>query len=166
MKTILLLTTIMFLSYSCTEQELEMEQNTAFATANKMLVGEFPGEIKTVYFQCWVAGVRGGGSGTDFYIELAKPLPKGVVMSQVYFRDKREPITMTDETHCEASFRNELNNDNEYTFLSKTKSEAPVKAIHSLSPDDTQAVIVYYEDDVLKSYLLLAVKEIPPIMYP
>ncbi|MET0944097.1 MAG: hypothetical protein ABWY22_01670 [Flavobacterium sp.] len=169
MKTILLLATIMFLSYSCTTQDVEKEQEKAFTTSDKMLVDEFPGAIKAVYFQSWVAGVRGGGSGTDFYIELAQPLPDGVVLSQVYFRDKKELVTMINKTFYEIRFRNDDNNDNndsDDTFLSKAKNETIINTANFLLQEDNEALLFYYEGDVLKSYLVSDVKEIPPLMYP
>lgn len=164
MKSILLLATIMFLSQSCTKQDIEMEQKTEFATANKMLADDFPGEIQSVYFQGWVSGVRGGGSGTDFYIELAQPLPEGVEFSHLYFRDKREPITQINKTLYVATFPNDGNNGNEDILLSKNKTI--VNAVHSLRVDDMQAILAYYEDNVLKLHVLSELKEIFPLEYP
>lgn len=166
MKTILLLVTIMFLSHSCAKPDMEMEQKKRFATANKMFAGEFPGEISSVYFQSWMAGVRGGGSGTDFYIELAQPLPERVILSQVYFRGKKESVTMINKYLYEVSFRNDENNGNVDIFVSKTKKGTSINSVHSLLLDDTQAELVYYENDVLKLYVLSDVKEIEPLMYP
>lgn len=164
MKTILLLATIMLLSQSCTKQDMEMEQKRELAPANKMLADDFPGKIISVYFQGWVSGVRGGGSGTNFYIELAEPLPEGVKMSKVYFRGQKEPITPINKMLYEARFPNNRNNGNEDILLSK--NETIVNVVHSLPVDDTEAELVYYEDNVLKLYLLSDLKEIPPLFYP
>lgn len=155
----------MFLSYSCAEQDFEMEQNTTSAAGSKMLIDEFPGEITSVYFQDWVAGVRGGGSGTDFYIELGQPLPEGIVLDQVYFRDKRAPLNMKTKTFYEVGFLNNVNNDNDDFLIGKNQNETGDKAV-SLAADDTQAVLIYYENDVLKSYLLTNIKEVSPLEYP
>lgn len=166
MKTILLLATIMFFSHSCTTQDAEMEQNTAFKPTSKMLVDEFPGEITSVYFQHWVAGVRGGGSGINFYIELGQPLPDGVILSQVYFRDQKEYVNMVNKTFCECGFRNDVNEEYESNVVSKSKNETTDIWINSVPVDDTQAVLVYYENHELKSYLISNIKEIPPLEYP
>ncbi|MET0760440.1 MAG: hypothetical protein ABWZ56_08470 [Flavobacterium sp.] len=166
MKTILLLATIMFLSQSCTKQDIEMEQKTAFATANKISEGDFPGEITYVSFQSWFSGIRGGGFGTDFYIELAQPLPEGVGLSQLYFRNKKAPVTFINKTHYEAKFLNNENTDNEEILQSKFNNETIANAIQSLPVDNPQAVLVYYEDNVLKLHLLTNLKELPPLLYP
>lgn len=166
MKTILLLATIMFLSHSCTQQDMEVEQKTAFTAENKMLTDDFPGEIANVYFQSWFSGVQGGGSGTDFYIVLAQPLSDGVELDKVYFRDKKAPITQTDKTHYKARFINTGNSDDEDFILSKFKNETIVNAVNPLPVEDTQAILAYYEDNVLKLHLLSNLKEIPPLLYP
>lgn len=166
MKTILLLATIMFLSQSCTQQDMEMEQKTAFATKNIRLADDFSGEIADVYFQSWVSGVRGGGSGIDFYIVLTKPLPEGVELSQVYFRDKKSPITMIDKTHYIARFINRGNKDDEVILLGKFKNETIVTGVNPLPLDDTEATLVYYEDNMSNFYLLTNIKEISPLFYP
>ena len=47
---------------------------------------KFPIGITKVYHQRWVAGVRGGGSGTGFYITFEKELPNDIELNQLYFR--------------------------------------------------------------------------------
>jgi hypothetical protein len=36
-------------------------------------------------FETWVAGVRGGGSGINFYVDLKTPLNKEIELKKSYF---------------------------------------------------------------------------------
>ena len=53
--------------------------------------------IGETYFQNWVAGVQGGGSGTNFFIQCKKAAPKEMVLKALYFRGKKAPITKHSE---------------------------------------------------------------------
>lgn len=47
-----------------------------------------PFKIGEVYFQSWVAGVEGGGAGTNIFIPIEDNLIKTVQLDSVYFRGK------------------------------------------------------------------------------
>lgn len=47
---------------------------------------ELPVTIKDVYYQSWVAGVKGGGSGINVFIKVQDTLVK---LDSIYFRNKR-----------------------------------------------------------------------------
>lgn len=46
---------------------------------------EFKLPIQEVYYQKWIAGVQGGGSGINFYVVLKAPLKKEIVLEKVQF---------------------------------------------------------------------------------
>ena len=48
----------------------------------------FPVGISEVYSQYWVAGIKGGGSGTNVFLQLDKELPSNVIIKQLYFQKK------------------------------------------------------------------------------
>lgn len=45
-----------------------------------------PFELNNAYFQQWVAGIKGGGSGLNLFIPLKEDLPKKILLDSVYFR--------------------------------------------------------------------------------
>ena len=47
-----------------------------------------PVTLGNVYCQKWVAGVKGGGSGIDLFIPIAKDMPLNIQLDSVYFRGK------------------------------------------------------------------------------
>ncbi|MEZ4856918.1 MAG: hypothetical protein R2812_10640 [Gelidibacter sp.] len=57
-------------------------------TSTQKLQKSVPIAFSEVYFQRWTAGVEGGGSGINLYIELASELPKNIQLDSVYFRGK------------------------------------------------------------------------------
>jgi len=46
-----------------------------------------PFTIEDIYSQNWVAGVKGGGSGTSIYITI-KNIEPGTIINEIYFRNK------------------------------------------------------------------------------
>jgi hypothetical protein len=48
--------------------------------------------IGEVYFQSWVAGIKGGGSGTNIFIPIEDNLTKTVQLDSVYFRGKASKL--------------------------------------------------------------------------
>ncbi len=42
-------------------------------------------EIEDVYYQKWIAGIRGGGSGINFHVSLKTPLEKDETLDKVQF---------------------------------------------------------------------------------
>jgi hypothetical protein len=57
-------------------------------SGTQKLQKKVPIAFSEVYFQRWTAGVKGGGSGINLYIELASELPKNIQLDSVYFRGK------------------------------------------------------------------------------
>ena len=50
-------------------------------------------------YQGWVAGVRGGGSGINFYIDLKSELPANIELKKVIFRGYEVPFEKQDNLH-------------------------------------------------------------------
>ena len=47
-----------------------------------------PFEIGDVYYQHWVAGIQGGGSGINLFIPLVSN-PNNIVLDSIYFKGKQ-----------------------------------------------------------------------------
>jgi len=60
--------------------------------------------IQTSY-ETWVAGVRGGGSGINFYVELKTELSKEIELKKVIFRGYEAPFEKQDALHFMARIK-------------------------------------------------------------
>ncbi|VXB32239.1 conserved hypothetical protein [Flavobacterium sp. 9AF] len=65
--------------------------------------------IKELYYQKWVAGIKGGGSGIDFYIELKEALNKDIFLENVRYDVYDAIIEKISETSYVAHMRTPLN---------------------------------------------------------
>jgi len=169
MKTILLFITFMFCSLSCTVDEPEngmINQSNALnesgALTDKGVIvpeEEFLQTIKSVYFQNWVSGVRGGGSGTNFFIEFEKKLPKEIVLKQVYFRDKEALINPIEETLYLSSFLNEFSNEGDVLVRENNAARFPIIK-------DNQAILEYSYYGRLGRHTLTDIEQLESEFYP
>ena len=57
-------------------------------TSKYTLTENPPFSIEEIYSQKWMAGVKGGGMGTNIYVTLIN-LEPGTLINEVYFRNKR-----------------------------------------------------------------------------
>jgi len=56
--------------------------------STKKLQETTPIELGKVYFHKWIAGVKGGGAGTNIFIPLSSTSQNSIVLDSVYFRGK------------------------------------------------------------------------------
>lgn len=160
MKAILLFTTILFFFQGCTKQEMELktDQLVTSKTGN-----DFVTEINKAYFQSWVSGVRGGGAGTDFYIEFVQQLPKEITLGDLHFRNRKAPVMAISDVVYQSRFlRNEINPGDDISGYN-TESRT---AITPFSIKDDEALLEYYENGALKYYLITNVQEAQLDFYP
>lgn len=83
----------------------------------------FPVKIDEVYFENWVAGIRGGGSGTNFYIRFSQVLFTEIKIQQLYFRGKLESVHPIDDFNYLVSFKGNANWDRGNIMESDTKKK-------------------------------------------
>ncbi len=57
-------------------------------SSQKKLQDKAPVQLKGVYCQNWVAGIQGGGAGTNIFIPIEAVTDKKVQLDSVYFRGK------------------------------------------------------------------------------
>lgn len=60
-------------------------------------------------YETWVAGVRGGGSGINFYVDLKTPLSKEIELKKVIFRGYEVSFEKIDDLHFVARIKTEGN---------------------------------------------------------
>lgn len=120
--------------------------------------------IGETYFQNWVAGVRGGGSGTNFFIRCNKPVPNEIILKAIYFRDKKAPIHKDSELVYSAGFTGEANNERgAEPNGNSVKSE---KITPPFPITDNEAIIEYTFKGKKAYYKLTKIKEQELKAYP
>lgn len=140
-----------------------------FSCCNKLAMQEtttFPVKIKQVYYQNWVAGVQGGGSGTAFYLEFEKEIPNDIVLNQLYFRGKRDSVKKTDATNYLISYAGSANLD-KGNEISSDIPPSEIKTIPSPIPvSDNEAVLEFTQKGKRKLYKIKNITEKEMLAYP
>lgn len=154
MKTVLLFISTVFFAQNCSKQAL-----------SNNLQESFPIAIKEAYHQHWTAGVRGGGSGTGFYIDFEKALPENIVLNQLYFRKSLAKAAKVSETQYMFNFKGLTNWKRE----NEPETDGPNKATLIEPPftiEDNEAILEYTQKGELKYYKITNVKEKAALEYP
>jgi len=134
---------------------------------------EAPVKLGTAYYQYWVAGIQGGGSGINLFIPTENPSLKNIHLDSVYFRGKvsklefkpnnpslfigrftslgnqRKDIIMSNKPNAE--YGNEL---------PKLKEKIPFDL------KENECVVSYIEDDKIKYFQIENIVEKQPELYP
>lgn len=132
--------------------------------ANKMQ-DNFPVPIIEAYHQHWVAGVRGGGSGTGFYITFEKELPKDIELNQLYFRNGVAKANKITDAQYMFSFVGKANFQRGNEIL----SDAPPKTNDITPPfkiEDSEAILEYTQKGEKKYFKITDAKEKEMLAYP
>lgn len=150
----------------------------AFSTFNQAHIQSqfqncFPQKTQKIYFQKWVSGVRGGGSGTNFYIQFKKPLATTIQLQKIYFLKQVAKIYSRNNNLYTAHFISKQNNEaihlesNLYSqYIEKDKNGTPETYKTSFVLKENEAVLEYVENNITKFFKIKKVKEIPLIPYP
>ncbi|NHN25718.1 hypothetical protein FIA58_008505 [Flavobacterium jejuense] len=93
------------LSCNCTK---EVSNNENEIKSNKSSQKDFL-VVEEVYYQKWVAGIKGGGSGINFHVILKKPLKNGVILEKVQFESYEGQLIKQSETEYVANIKTNLN---------------------------------------------------------
>lgn len=131
------------------------------------LTEETPFKIGPSYFQKWVAGVRGGGSGTNVHLVIEE-LEEGVVLKELYFQKQVTTLyaSKNEIDQFMGSFKNDENRD-------VIMDVDPVKEAQNVPPeafpfdlDENEAVIGYTFNGEAAFALVSDMKEKPLLAYP
>ena len=134
-------------------------------SSSKEVSANLSENIESIYYQKWIAGVQGGGSGINFHVNLNLPLEENIKLEKVQFDTYEGVFEKNSETEYVAiinTHQNDLildeNPKKEYG------NEAPTEDV--LKPDEA---LLYFRIKSKGKYLVgLAknVKEKPMIAYP
>ncbi len=154
-----------FLFFSLSFLQCKSSQSIPFI--NKTVAAD-----SNVYYQNWVAGVKGGGSGTNLFI--AKSLIAPIKPNSVYFRGKivTFEVLKVGGDYYIARFKGSANQQSDYQMNLDSHKEygndIPKELVQDFPFDLTkqEAVISYYQDDKLMYLKITNIQEKPSVPYP
>jgi hypothetical protein len=114
-------------------------------------------------FETWVAGVRGGGSGINFYVDLKTPLSKDIELKKVIFRGYEVPFEKMDDLHFIARIKTEGNQQKQ----DGTDSQRyPISPKNALTLGENEAILLFSEKAKEFNVKIKKVTEKPMLEYP
>ena len=124
-----------------------------------------PFEIQDIYFQKWVAGVRGGGSGTNVYITFSE-VSERLVFQELFFQNKKSKLNTTSTNHLVANFKSTLNSDviMEGDSTKEAVNIPPEKIPFQL--EENEVVISYSKKGKIYYYRISNIEEKEMLAYP
>jgi hypothetical protein len=127
----------------------------------------FDTKIQKAYYQNWVAGVQGGGGGTNFTIEFAEKLSEDFVLNQLYFRNNKGKITKLTDNVFFANLTRNINRkiQNEITDDANiSQKEEIIKTPFPIS--ENEAILEYTYKNKKRYYKISKIEEKEMLMYP
>lgn len=113
-------------------------------------------------YETWVAGVRGGGSGINFYVDLKTPLSKEIELKKVIFRGHEVRFEKMDDLHFMARIKTE-GNQQKFDGDATSKSTSP-KTQNKLHPEE--ALLLFVKSGKEIKIKIKKVTERPMLEYP
>lgn len=137
-------------SFSCNCQK----QNEHLIQAEKIDQQVFP--ISEIYYQSWVAGVRGGGSGIDVHITFKDKLPTGVKLVKVQLLNyTSHAIDSIEDSKYIARIKTETN---QMKFEESSKDENRLK--------EGEVLLTFEKNGKIVTQLIQNVKQVEMLAYP
>ena len=126
-----------------------------------------PFEVGSAYVQNWMAGVQGGGSGTNFHVNFSN-IEEGVVFENVYFGKRGATLVSSPNVRVQyiGYFKNDINTNviMDGETINEAVNTPPLVSTFDLADDE--AVLSYIVDGNLKHYKISGVERKEPIAYP
>jgi hypothetical protein len=113
-------------------------------------------------YQTWVAGVRGGGSGINFYVDLKSELPFNVELKRVIFRGYEVPFEKQDDLHFFANIKTEANQQK----FDGDDSQVFTSPKNALTLAENEAVLIFTKNGKEYHQKISNVIEKPSLEYP
>jgi len=144
--------------------------NFSNCASTQKLEKSLPLTIGEVYYQDWVAGIQGGGSGYNIFIPVLDN-PKSITLDSVYFKGKQAKLELNDNAVFIGRFKTTLNEKQDIIMSNEPFAEygnkvpkLPQKTPFDLKDD--ACVISYKQGNILKYYKILNVLKKEPKIYP
>ena len=113
-------------------------------------------------YQGWVAGVRGGGSGINFYIDLKSELPANIELKKLIFRGYEVPFEKQDNLHFQAMIKTPGNQEK----IEGDDTQIYTSPKNALILADKEAILVFSKNGKEYQQKITNVIEKPSLEYP
>ena len=130
---------------SCSSQDKIIKESTILAS-----------------YETWVAGVRGGGSGINFYVDLKTELSKEIELKKVIFRGYEVPFDKQDNLHLQAMIKTPGNQQK----FEGDDSQIYTSPKNALTLADNEAILIFTKDGKEYQQKITNVIEKPSLEYP
>lgn len=123
-----------------------------------------PFSIDKIYYQKWIAGTQGGGSGVNLYVEFSQ-INEGVLLNEFYFRNNIAAVKKSNKSLYVGHF-----NTNEIRYIQDNDRQN--EAINSLPIEpqfklkNHEAILSYQYDNVFFYYKISNINEKEIVAYP
>ena len=125
--------------------------------------------IEEVYYISWVAGVKGGGSGINVFINVNTEFPKDIELDSIYFRGKSVKLQTkpNDKGLYIGYFKTNANTaDNELLLDQETVKEEKESPKIPFNLKNNECVVSYIQDDKRMYYKITDIEEKETTPYP
>lgn len=130
---------------SCSSQDKVIKESTIVAS-----------------YQSWVAGVRGGGSGINFYIDLKSELPVNIELKKLIFRGYEVPFEKQDNLHFQAMIKTPSNQEK----IEGDDTQIYTSPKNALTLADNEAILIFLKNGKEYQQKITNVNEKPALEYP
>ena len=113
-------------------------------------------------YQGWVAGVRGGGSGINFYIDLKSELPANIELKKLIFRGYEVPFEKQDNLHFQAMIKTPSNQEK----IKGDDTQIYTSPKNALTLADNEAILIFLKNGKEYQQKITNVTEKPALEYP
>ena len=110
-------------------------------------------EVGQAMCQNWVGGKEVSGSGTSLIIPVELGVVPPIAFEEVFFRGKQVPAMLITE------------NENNYIKAEITDKTENSKETNHWNLESTEAILSYFENEVLKYTKITGIKEKQPLLY-
>ena len=146
--------------------------STSFINCSTVKTNTFtdaaPFIITTPYYNSWIAGIKGGGSGINVFLPVSDT--RNIDIDSIHFRGEKA-IVEKKESLIIGRFKTTLNQSRDLIMSSNPKDEFQNKLIYKfdLSPfvlADNECVVSYRLQNKRHYYKISDLKKAPHIAYP
>ena len=113
-------------------------------------------------YETWVAGVRGGGSGVNFYVNLKTELSEEIELKKVIFRGYEVPFEKQNALHFIARIKTEGNQQKS----DGDESQIYTSPKNALTLAENEAILIFLKNGKEIRQTIKEVKERPMLLYP
>jgi len=134
---------------------------------------EAPVKIGNAYYQHWVAGIQGGGSGINLFITVAGIINKSIQLDSVYFKGKVSKLEFkpSNSSLFIGRFPSDVNSKKDIIMSNKPKgeygNETPIRKVKiPFELKENECVISYLERGKTKYFKIKNVVKKQPEYLP